>query len=143
MWIPIFHFPFSFLVSASSVRHRRTSSPTNRAQYQPNHRPSRITFEISGYEALYVFKFIRKLSKICFFLFPFDIITSGDVCVYIYMGFDIAKEQHSWSHVGGDEMKPMLQRIYGTAWESEDQLKAFIHFKEEAKCQDHRSLGQA
>lgn len=25
----------------------------------------------------------------------------------------------------GDEKKPMLQRIYGTAWESEDQLKAF------------------
>ncbi|KAM2424776.1 hypothetical protein ACFX1W_022296 [Malus domestica] len=41
-----------------------------------------------------------------------------------------------------DEKKLMLQRIYGTAWESEDQLKAFIHFKEEAKRQDHRSLSQ-
>ncbi|CAN6683908.1 unnamed protein product [Malus baccata var. baccata] len=39
----------------------------------------------------------------------------------------------------GDEKKPMLQRIYGTAWESEDQLKAF---KEEAKRRDHRRLGQ-
>jgi hypothetical protein len=36
----------------------------------------------------------------------------------------------------------MLQRIYGTAWESEDQLKAYIHFKEEAKRRDHRRLGQ-
>ena len=36
----------------------------------------------------------------------------------------------------------MLQRIYGTAWESEDQLKAYLHFKEEAKRRDHRRLGQ-
>ncbi|BFG25984.1 hypothetical protein CerSpe_122580 [Prunus speciosa] len=42
----------------------------------------------------------------------------------------------------GDEKKPMLQRIYGTAWESEDQLKAYLHFKEEAKRRDHRRLGQ-
>jgi threonyl-tRNA synthetase len=42
----------------------------------------------------------------------------------------------------GDEKKPMLQRIYGTAWEDEDQLKAYIHFKEEAKRRDHRRLGQ-
>ncbi|CAN6543025.1 unnamed protein product [Malus baccata var. baccata] len=42
----------------------------------------------------------------------------------------------------GDEKKPMLQRIYGTACESEDQLKAYLHFKEEAKCRDHRRLGQ-
>ncbi|ESR60962.1 hypothetical protein CICLE_v10018290mg, partial [Citrus x clementina] len=33
----------------------------------------------------------------------------------------------------GDEKKPMLQRIYGTAWENEEQLKAYLHFKEEAK----------
>lgn len=42
----------------------------------------------------------------------------------------------------GDESKPMLQRIYGTAWENEEQLKAYIHFKEEAKRRDHRRLGQ-
>ncbi|XP_020082504.1 threonine--tRNA ligase, chloroplastic/mitochondrial 2 [Ananas comosus] len=42
----------------------------------------------------------------------------------------------------GDENKPMLQRIYGTAWENEEQLKAYIHFKEEAKRRDHRRLGQ-
>lgn len=36
----------------------------------------------------------------------------------------------------------MLQRIYGTAWENEEQLKAYIHFKEEAKRRDHRRLGQ-
>lgn len=36
----------------------------------------------------------------------------------------------------------MLQRIYGTAWESEEQLKAYLHFKEEAKRRDHRLIGQ-
>lgn len=36
----------------------------------------------------------------------------------------------------------MLQRIYGTAWESEEQLKAYLHFKDEAKRRDHRRLGQ-
>ncbi|XP_043691421.1 threonine--tRNA ligase, chloroplastic/mitochondrial 2 [Telopea speciosissima] len=42
----------------------------------------------------------------------------------------------------GDEKNPMLQRIYGTAWENEEQLKAYLHFKEEAKRRDHRRLGQ-
>ena len=42
----------------------------------------------------------------------------------------------------GDEKNQMLQRIYGTAWETEEQLKAYIHFKEEAKRRDHRRLGQ-
>ncbi|KAL9678993.1 hypothetical protein QQ045_016845 [Rhodiola kirilowii] len=42
----------------------------------------------------------------------------------------------------GDVKKPMLQRIYGTAWESEEQLKAYRHFKEEAKRRDHRRIGQ-
>lgn len=36
----------------------------------------------------------------------------------------------------------MLQRIYGTAWENEEQLKAYLHFKEEAKRRDHRRIGQ-
>ncbi|CAL9754604.1 unnamed protein product [Musa acuminata subsp. burmannicoides] len=42
----------------------------------------------------------------------------------------------------GDVNKPMLQRIYGTAWETEEQLKAYLHLKEEAKRRDHRRLGQ-
>ncbi|KAL2474488.1 threonyl-tRNA synthetase [Abeliophyllum distichum] len=42
----------------------------------------------------------------------------------------------------GDIYKPMLQRIYGTAWENEEQLTAYLHFKEEAKRRDHRRIGQ-
>ncbi|KAG6419662.1 hypothetical protein SASPL_116171 [Salvia splendens] len=42
----------------------------------------------------------------------------------------------------GDITKPMLQRVYGTAWENGEQLKAYLHFKEEAKRRDHRRIGQ-
>jgi threonyl-tRNA synthetase len=41
----------------------------------------------------------------------------------------------------GDEHKPMLQRIYGTAWESDKALKAYLHRLEEAEKRDHRRLG--
>jgi threonyl-tRNA synthetase len=40
----------------------------------------------------------------------------------------------------GDEHKPMLQRIYGTAWASDKQLKAYLHQLEEAEKRDHRRL---
>ena len=42
----------------------------------------------------------------------------------------------------GDESKPMLQRIYGTAWESKDALDAYLHRLEEAERRDHRKLGR-
>ncbi len=42
----------------------------------------------------------------------------------------------------GDERNEMLQRIYGTAWESEDALIAHLERLEEAAKRDHRKLGQ-
>ena len=42
----------------------------------------------------------------------------------------------------GDSNNPMLQRIYGTAWASEDDLKAYLHMLEEAEKRDHRRLGR-
>ena len=42
----------------------------------------------------------------------------------------------------GSEKNPTLQRIYGTAWESRDALKAHLAFLEEAEKRDHRRLGQ-
>jgi len=42
----------------------------------------------------------------------------------------------------GDEKRPMLQRIYGTAWPSQEQLDAHLKQLEEAKKRDHRKLGQ-
>ncbi len=41
----------------------------------------------------------------------------------------------------GNEKNPMLQRIYGTAWESRDALKAHLAFLAEAEKRDHRRLG--
>ena len=41
----------------------------------------------------------------------------------------------------GDEKRPQLQRIYGTAWESKDALAAHLHQLEEAERRDHRKLG--
>jgi threonyl-tRNA synthetase len=41
----------------------------------------------------------------------------------------------------GDETKPQLQRIYGTAWESRKALDAYIDRLEEARKRDHRKLG--
>ncbi len=42
----------------------------------------------------------------------------------------------------GDERNPMLQRIYGTAWESQEALEAHLHRLEEAGRRDHRKLGR-
>ena len=42
----------------------------------------------------------------------------------------------------GDAKNPMLQRIYGTAWANEKQLKAHLHMIEEAEKRDHRRLGR-
>ncbi len=42
----------------------------------------------------------------------------------------------------GDEKRPQLQRIYGTAWESKDALAAHLTQLEEAEKRDHRRLGQ-
>ena len=42
----------------------------------------------------------------------------------------------------GDETKAQLQRIYGTAWETKVQLKAYDRLKVEAARRDHRKLGQ-
>ncbi|HAL00418.1 MULTISPECIES: threonine--tRNA ligase [unclassified Exiguobacterium] len=42
----------------------------------------------------------------------------------------------------GDSKNKMLQRIYGTAWATKDQLKQHLHFLAEAKERDHRKLGK-
>ncbi len=42
----------------------------------------------------------------------------------------------------GSEKNPQLQRIYGTAWESKEELDAYLHRLEEAERRDHRKLGK-
>ncbi len=42
----------------------------------------------------------------------------------------------------GDETKPMLTRIYGTAWHTPKELRQYLQWREEAKKRDHRVLGK-
>jgi threonyl-tRNA synthetase len=42
----------------------------------------------------------------------------------------------------GDEKRQMLQRIYGTAWFTREDLEQYLHRIEEAKRRDHRKLGR-
>jgi len=42
----------------------------------------------------------------------------------------------------GDERNPILQRIYGTAWNTEKELRLYLKRLEEAKKRDHRKLGK-
>jgi len=42
----------------------------------------------------------------------------------------------------GDEKNPMLTRVYGTAWPTEKELKAYLRRLEEAKARDHRKIGK-
>ncbi|MGZ3615711.1 MAG: threonine--tRNA ligase [Ktedonobacteraceae bacterium] len=42
----------------------------------------------------------------------------------------------------GDEHRPMLQRLYGTAWFTQKELDQYLYHLEEAKKRDHRKLGK-
>nr|APP88607.1 Threonyl-tRNA synthetase, class IIa [Paulinella micropora] len=53
--------------------------------------------------------------------------------------FDL--ESVAGSYWRGDENKARLQRIYGTAWETPEQLEEYKHRKNEALRRDHRRLG--
>uniref|UniRef100_A0A7R9VNR4 threonine--tRNA ligase n=1 Tax=Chlamydomonas euryale TaxID=1486919 RepID=A0A7R9VNR4_9CHLO len=61
---------------------------------------------------------------------------TGDIAVD---GFDL--ESVAGAYWRGDESKAMLQRLYGTAWDSKAQLDAYYHLKAEAARRDHRKIG--
>jgi threonyl-tRNA synthetase len=42
----------------------------------------------------------------------------------------------------GDELRPMLQRLYGTAWFTQEELDQYLYRLEEAQKRDHRKLGK-
>ncbi|KQU77048.1 MULTISPECIES: threonine--tRNA ligase [unclassified Rhizobacter] len=42
----------------------------------------------------------------------------------------------------GDHRNEMLQRIYGTAWATKDELQQYLHMLEEAEKRDHRKIGR-
>jgi len=55
----------------------------------------------------------------------------------------IALESIAGAYWRGDETRPMLQRIYGTAWETKAQLEEHGRLVAEAKRRDHRLIGKA
>jgi threonyl-tRNA synthetase len=58
------------------------------------------------------------------------------------VGNDFKLTRIAGAYWRGDSNKPMLQRIYGTAWASEADLKGYLHRLEEAEKRDHRRLGR-
>eukprot|EP00213_Chloropicon_mariensis_P004667 CAMPEP_0197474492 /NCGR_PEP_ID=MMETSP1309-20131121/5947_1 /TAXON_ID=464262 /ORGANISM="Genus nov. species nov., Strain RCC998" /LENGTH=626 /DNA_ID=CAMNT_0043014159 /DNA_START=227 /DNA_END=2107 /DNA_ORIENTATION=- len=54
----------------------------------------------------------------------------------------LALENVSGAYWRGDENKQMLQRVYGTAWETSQELQAYKKMKQEALKRDHRKLGK-
>ena len=54
----------------------------------------------------------------------------------------ISLESIAGAYWRGDEKRPMLQRIYGTAWETAEQLAEHQRIQAEAKRRDHRLLGK-
>ncbi len=72
-----------------------------------------------------------------------------DLCAGPHLNFTgeidlnaFALESVAGAYWRGDENKPQLQRIYGTAWETAEQLQAYLKQKEEAQRRDHRKLGR-
>ncbi len=88
-----------------------------------------------------------------------DLPPSEDIKIYFHGAWhDLCRGPHlpSTKHIGkafklmkvagaywrGDHRNAVLQRIYGTAWASEADLKAHLHRLEEAERRDHRRLGK-
>jgi len=87
-----------------------------------------------------------------------DTLTDGEITLYESGGFvDLCAGPHventselkhfkltnvSGSYWRGDEKRERLQRIYGTAWESKDELADYLKRIEQAKKRDHRTLGK-
>ena len=88
-----------------------------------------------------------------------DLPEGEDVKIYFHGDWhDLCRGPHlpSTKHIGkafklmkvagaywrGDHRNPMLHRIYGTAWASEKDLKAYLLRLEEAEKRDHRRLGR-
>ena len=84
---------------------------------------------------------------------------TGEISVYKHGSFtDLCKGPHvdstgqvkhfkllsiAGAYWRGSENNPMLQRIYGTAFETDKELKEHLKFIEESKKRDHRKLGRA
>jgi threonyl-tRNA synthetase len=113
---------------------------------------------LSAEEALEVFSDQPLKKEIIASVDPSEVEDAIEVTVYRNRGFvDLCRGPHlpSTGRLGafkllrtagaywrGDEKRQQLQRIYGTAWESDGALAEYLHRVEEAERRDHRRLGQ-
>ena len=70
-----------------------------------------------------------------------------DLCAGPHVGYTKQCKHFKLTKVAGaywkgDETQPMLQRVYGTAWSSKEELERYLHMIEEAKRRDHRRLAR-
>jgi threonyl-tRNA synthetase len=56
--------------------------------------------------------------------------------------FSISFKMPAGAYWRGDEKRQQLTRIYGTAWETKQELDEYLHLLEEAKRRDHRVIGE-
>jgi threonyl-tRNA synthetase len=69
-----------------------------------------------------------------------------DLCAGPHIASTRASRQFKLTRVSGaywrgDSTRPMLQRIYGTAWETTEELEGYLHYLEEAKKRNHKRIG--
>ena len=60
-----------------------------------------------------------------------------------HVGMAFKLQRVAGAYWRGDAKNPMLQRIYGTAWASKEDLNGYLTMLEEAEKRDHRKLGRA
>jgi threonyl-tRNA synthetase len=113
--------------------------------------------EVGRVEALEVFKDQPFKREIIESVEPSEVSAGGEVTLYRNLEFvDLCRGPHlpstgrlqavkllrsAGAYWRGDENRPQLQRIYGTAWESKQALEAYLHRVAEAERRDHRRIG--
>ncbi len=113
-----------------------------------------IREELPKGEAIKLFKKLKEDFKLALL----DEIPDTSVSIYRHGNFvDLCKGPHiestgkieafkllniAGAYWHGIETNPMLQRIYGTAFFTQEDLKKFLELREEAKKRDHRKLGR-
>jgi threonyl-tRNA synthetase len=72
----------------------------------------------------------------------FDLCRGPHMTATGHIGKAFKLQKFAGAYWRGDSTKPQLQRIYGTAWASEDELKKYLTMLEEAEKRDHREVGR-
>jgi threonyl-tRNA synthetase len=72
----------------------------------------------------------------------FDLCRGPHMTATGHIGKAFKLQKFAGAYWRGDSTKPQLQRIYGTAWASDDDLKKYLTMLEEAEKRDHREVGR-